>query len=57
MIFGSDRQTIPVFLDIKLNLLLIFRCEILARELNSQLESWLSKVSPSFRPAKAIIAP
>ncbi|KAK2567319.1 Protein MEMO1 [Acropora cervicornis] len=28
-----------------------------ARELNTKLEGWLSKASPSFRPAKAIIAP
>lgn len=28
-----------------------------ARELNSKLEGWLSKASPAFRPAKAIIAP
>ena len=33
------------------------QCKNTARELNTKLEGWLSKASPSFRPAKAIIAP
>lgn len=35
----------------------IFHGGHLARELNTQLEGWLSKVYPTCRPAKAIIAP
>lgn len=48
------QSVVPVFLK---SFVVFFPHQNVARKLNAKLEEWLSKVHPTCRPAKAIIAP